>query len=226
MKCVQTLDLLSWFIQDTFVDSVRNTIIYQFRQNKAILALVEHLESVCGKRKKITDIRVASKNSIYVSCELSSFVFVDGVGYVCRRTLYLDSSPDATFGDMARCASSASRDRCGRAWVTDRFAICWSGTQFRDELLYCSISHFYKNCTNTECFTNINIVFEFHSARAIKLNLFQGLSNNIIGLALGLLGSLYDSRLVQITSVIEIQLLERILKRKDFALFKLREFPA
>lgn len=74
--------------------------------------------------------------------------------------------------------------------------------------------------------TNIQIVFELHSSRAVQLNVFQCLADNIVRLFLRLLRGLNHSGLIQIALVIDIQLPESVLQREEVALLELRELPA
>src|SRR4051794_35667309 len=72
---VQSLDLLSWPVHHTLVDCIRNAVVDKFCQYETILALVEHLEGVCGEGKKVADICITSEDGIDVSCELCALVF-------------------------------------------------------------------------------------------------------------------------------------------------------
>lgn len=74
--------------------------------------------------------------------------------------------------------------------------------------------------------TNIQIVFELHSSRAVQLNVFQCLADNIVRLFLRLLRGLDHSRLIQIALVVDIQLPESVLQREEVTLLELRELPA
>lgn len=73
--------------------------------------------------------------------------------------------------------------------------------------------------------TYINVVFEFNSAGAIKLDLPQRRSNRIVGFPFGLLGSLDDGDFVEIALVVDVQAAECFLQGEDLALVELRVFP-
>lgn len=70
--------------------------------------------------------------------------------------------------------------------------------------------------------TYINIVVKLYSPRAVKFNLFQRLSNDIVWLPLGVLGGLDDCRLVYVAFVVDIELSEGVLQLEDLILLELR----
>jgi hypothetical protein len=70
----------------------------------------------------------------------------------------------------------------------------------------------------------INIVVQLYSSRAVQLDLLEGLSHNIVGLALRVLSGLDDGGFVYIALVIDIHVLEGIGKLEDLILVELRVF--
>lgn len=70
--------------------------------------------------------------------------------------------------------------------------------------------------------TYINIVVQFHTPRAVEFYLFQSLSHDIVGLALGSLSGLDHGRLVYVTLVVDVKLAERVLQLEDLVLLELR----
>jgi hypothetical protein len=74
--------------------------------------------------------------------------------------------------------------------------------------------------------TYANIVVQLNSSCRVKLYLFQGLSYNIVGLPLTLLGGFYSGGFINISFLIYIELTECILKSENFVLLKLGIFPA
>lgn len=74
-------------------------------------------------------------------------------------------------------------------------------------------------------FTDRDIVLELHAPRGVKINLFEGLADNVIRLVLGLLSGLDGRRLVKISLVVNIEALEGIGKGKDLVLLELRKLP-
>jgi len=70
----------------------------------------------------------------------------------------------------------------------------------------------------------INIVVQLDSSRAVQLNLLEGLSHNIVGLALRVLCGLDDGGLVYVALVVDIHVLEGIRQLEDLILIELRVF--
>lgn len=70
-----------------------------------------------------------------------------------------------------------------------------------------------------------DIVLEFNAPGGVELDFFQGLSDNIIRLALALLSGLDGSSLLYVAFVVNIELPEGIGQGKDVALLELRVFP-
>ena len=84
MKGIERLYLLSHPIQNSFINRVRHAIVDQLCQYQSILTFIEHLESICGKRKTMANIGVTRQHCIDVPSELGPFIFIDGMGNVCR----------------------------------------------------------------------------------------------------------------------------------------------
>jgi hypothetical protein len=51
VESIQFLDLFAWPVQYTFVNSVRDAVVDELRQDQPILAFVEHLERICREGK-------------------------------------------------------------------------------------------------------------------------------------------------------------------------------
>lgn len=71
----------------------------------------------------------------------------------------------------------------------------------------------------------IDIVLELHPSRAIKLDLLQRLSHDIIRLPFGVLCRLDHRCLVQVPLVVKVEAAECILQTEDLVLLKLRKLP-
>ena len=89
------LDFLAGLVQNTFINSVRDTVVDQLCQYQPVLAFVEHFEGVGWEWQKVTNVRIAGKNSIDMPCEFGPFIFVDGMGDVGGGTLNLNLSAQA-----------------------------------------------------------------------------------------------------------------------------------
>jgi hypothetical protein len=70
----------------------------------------------------------------------------------------------------------------------------------------------------------INVVVQLYSSRAVQLDFLEGLSHNIIGLALRVLSGLDDGGFVYVALVVDIHVLEGIGKLEDLILIELRVF--
>lgn len=84
VESIQFLDFLSSLVQNTLINGIRHAVIDQLCQNKTILALVEHFESIGREGQKLADVRVAGQNCIDVSGELGSLIFIDRMCDICR----------------------------------------------------------------------------------------------------------------------------------------------
>ena len=73
--------------------------------------------------------------------------------------------------------------------------------------------------------TDINIVFELHSTRAVEFNFLQRLAYDIIRLTFRLLGGFDHSGFVQVALFINVQFPESILEGEYLPLIKLRVLP-
>lgn len=73
--------------------------------------------------------------------------------------------------------------------------------------------------------TYVDVILKFDTSRAVELYTFQGLAHNIIRLSLRLLSGLDYRGFIQITTIVDIQLVECILERENLALIQLRETP-
>lgn len=73
---------------------------------------------------------------------------------------------------------------------------------------------------------HIDIIIQFHSPRAIQLDLFQRLPNNIVGLPLRGLGCLDHGSFVNVSFVLDIELPKSILEAEDVGLLELGVFPS
>jgi hypothetical protein len=71
----------------------------------------------------------------------------------------------------------------------------------------------------------VNIVLQFHPARAVKFDLLQCLARLVVGYTFGVLYSPYCCGLVQVALVVHIELAEGILKTEDITLLELRILP-
>ena len=70
----------------------------------------------------------------------------------------------------------------------------------------------------------INVIVQFYPPRAIQLDLFERLPNNIVGLSLGLLSCFDDRRFIDVTFVINVKLSKGVLKAKYILLLELGVF--
>lgn len=120
VKSIKLLDLFPGLVQDTLINSIGNAIVDQLRQYQSIFAFIEHFEGVCWERQKMANIWIASKDGINVPCELGSFIFVDCMCDIRRRTLDLNSTTNTTLGNVLRRACSVSLGSVSR---TRRFAL-------------------------------------------------------------------------------------------------------
>lgn len=83
VEIVQSLDLLSWSVQNTLINGIWHTIVDQLGEHESVLAMVEHLEGVCWERQQVPDIWVSCQNGIDVSGKLGALILVDVVDNVC-----------------------------------------------------------------------------------------------------------------------------------------------
>lgn len=70
-----------------------------------------------------------------------------------------------------------------------------------------------------------NVILQLDAPRRIKLNLFQSLAHDIVGLALAGLCSLDGGSLVDVPLIVDIELTESVGQSEDITLLELREFP-
>jgi hypothetical protein len=70
----------------------------------------------------------------------------------------------------------------------------------------------------------INIIVQLYSSRAVQLNLLEGLSHDIVWLALRVLGGLDDGGFIYVALVVDIHVLEGIGELEDLILIELRVF--
>lgn len=87
-----------------------------------------------------------------------------------------------------------------------------------------SCERVHRNATKG-MMTNSNIVLKLNSSGRVKVHLFQSLTNNIVRLALALLGRLDCGSLVKVAFIVDVKALKRIRQGKNFVLLKLRKFP-
>jgi hypothetical protein len=80
VESVQLLDLLAGLVQNTLINSIGNTVIDQLGEHQTILALVEHLECIGREGQEVANVGVTGQNSVDMSGEFGSLIFVDGVG--------------------------------------------------------------------------------------------------------------------------------------------------
>lgn len=73
--------------------------------------------------------------------------------------------------------------------------------------------------------TYIDIVLELYTSGTVELHPFQGLAHHIIRLSFGLLRGLNHRGFVQITAIVDIQLMECVLEGENLSLVQLRESP-
>jgi hypothetical protein len=70
-----------------------------------------------------------------------------------------------------------------------------------------------------------DIVFELNASRGIELDFLQGLTDDIVGLALARLGGLDGGSLVNVSLVVDIELAEGVGEGEEIVLLELRKFP-
>lgn len=134
MESVQLFNFLSGFVQNTFINSVRDTVVDQFCQYQAIFAFVEHLEGIGWERQKVTNVRIAGEDGVDMPREFGSFIFVDSMGDVGGGTLDLNLSSKAALRNMAgRARSATGGGRC-RSGSTRGLALRWSRANFGNKL--------------------------------------------------------------------------------------------
>lgn len=135
LKGIEILGPFPRRIQDTFVDSVRDTVIDEFGQDEPVLALVKHLKGICREWKAATDIYIPSKDSIDMPSEFGAFVFVDGMCDVGIRTLHLNLSSKACPGGVPSSALRYGPARCRRHRAGRQAFLCRRGVaEFGNEL--------------------------------------------------------------------------------------------
>lgn len=119
LKRIESLGLAASYVEDSFVNGVRHTIVDQLGQDQAILALVEHLEGIGGEGKPAANISVTIQHRVDVASEFGSFILVDSVGDVCARPLNLNLAADAALGYMTLSApaSALSYNATGASWL-------------------------------------------------------------------------------------------------------------
>lgn len=82
LERVEGLRLLAGQVQYSFIDRVRNAVVYKLGQDQAILAIIEHLERVGREGEARAYVRVPGKDGVNMASELSTLVFVDSMGDV------------------------------------------------------------------------------------------------------------------------------------------------
>src|SRR5690348_4695394 len=82
VESIEFLDLPARYVEYTLIDCVRDAVVDELGKDQTILTLVEHFESVGGKRKTTIDIGITSQHGIDVAGELSAFILVDSVSNV------------------------------------------------------------------------------------------------------------------------------------------------
>lgn len=144
----------------------------------------------------------------------------------------MDSAADAALGDVSGSASASTGSSSSSSPLDDRrgAGCCRStrgrpGTKSRNQLRHGSLVSPPFGISRWEATAYINIILELDAPGAIELDTLQGLANNVIGLSFGLLGGLDHGGFVQVTLIVDVQLMECILERKDLALIQLRETP-
>jgi hypothetical protein len=211
VKGVERLDLLALPVQHALVNGVGHAVVDQLAQHQPVLALVEHLEGVGREGQAVADVRVACEHGIDVAGELGALVLVDGVGDVGGGALDVNPAAAAAgaaagaglvgvAGRRGHAAGGGAGGACVHALLGGRRL-----PQLRDE---------------------IDIVVQLDAARAVQLDLLQGLAHDVVGLVLRLLRRLDDRGLVEIALVVQVELAEGILQPEDLALLELRVFPA
>ena len=73
--------------------------------------------------------------------------------------------------------------------------------------------------------THINVVVKLDASRAVKFNLFEGLSHDVVGLVFGLLSGLQHGSFVDVALVLNVKPAKSILQAKDLVLLELWIFP-
>lgn len=73
--------------------------------------------------------------------------------------------------------------------------------------------------------TYVDIILKLDTSGAVEFYTFQSLTNDIIRLALRLLSCFDHGSFIEVAAVVDVQLVECILKSKDLALVQLREPP-
>lgn len=215
MECIQLLYLLARPIQDSLVDGVRHAVVDEFREHQAVLARIKHLERVEREGKEVPDVWVASKHGIDVRGESRSLVFVDSMraGGACD----CDSSCSTSAN-----AASARMLRTDRRW---RRSTCTRGVACASRSLHCCIYPLLIGAGLPQLRDQIDVVIEFYSPRAIQLNLFQRLTDDIVRLSFRVLRRLDRSRFIDVALVVYIEFSEGVGKAEDIRLLELRVLP-
>lgn len=214
---VQSLDLLADSVEDTFVDGVRYAVVDELGQDQTVLAVVEHLKGVGVERQQAANIGVAGKNSIDVPCELGQLILVDGMLRAASRATNSDPA--------ASCVSANAGLRSVRGCAGRAVAWLRSGTANASGPLRPG-GHALLGWRGLPQLGNeIDIVVELYATRGVKFDLFQRLADDIVGLALGVLGGLDDGRFVEVAAVFDIEFAESVGEREDLLLLELGILP-
>ena len=194
---VQCLDLLADSVQDTLVDGVRYAVVDELGQDQTVLAVVKHLKGVGIERQQVADIGVSRENSIDVPCELGQLILVDGMLRAASRTA---NSNSAAFWGSANAGLCSVRGCAGRA-------VAWlrSGTANASGTLRAGGHALLGRRGLPQLGNEIDIVVELYATRGVEFDLFQRLADDIVGLALGVLGGLDDGRFVEVAAVVDIE---------------------
>lgn len=106
LEGIEVLGLLSWPVQNSLVNGVRDTVVDELGKHKTILALVEHLKCIGREGQAVADVGITSQNSVDMAGELGSLILVDGVGDIGIGALDLNLAAYATLGSMATSSLS------------------------------------------------------------------------------------------------------------------------
>ena len=199
---VQCLDLLADSVEDTLVDGVRYAVVDELGQDQTVLAVVEHLEGVGVERQQVADIGVSRENSIDVPCELGQLILVDGMLRAAGRATNSDSA--------ASCVSTNAGLRSVRGCAGRAVAWLRSGTANASGTLRAGGHALLGRRGLPQLGNEIDIVVELYATRGVEFDLFQRLADDIVGLALGVLGGLDDGRFVEVAAVFDIEFAESV----------------
>jgi len=164
--------------------------------------VIEHLKGVGVERQQVADVGVARENSIDVPCELGQLILVDGMLRAAGRAT--DSNPAAS------CVSTNAGLRRVRRSAGCAVALLRSGTANASGTLRAGRYALLCWRGQPQLGDKVDIVVKLYATRAVQFNLFQRLANNIVGLALGVLGGFDDGRFVEVAAVFDIEFAEGV----------------